>query len=290
MPSLWKSSSSTRRPSTGHQSIRGKISGPIPILSPTDDDFPIRNSGPGIASTTKDEELPIRDPGSGIASMTPLPEETDSELLHPQQDLEQEQEQEQQQQDQTTPPPDITAIATHISHADVAQSASPEAPSHPPPPPPSSSSPPLRVKTPPQRHSPPRISPQRISPRRNNPSSTLRYSTVSEAPTGLTGRSKDGAPQRKKSTLRAALGKLFGRRKKGSGSQGSSSTIGRMSGMITSTQHRSVSLTYLPKTFPSRQIALGDNSNLLAPRTPRLSTGPRPSARLPSPSPSTIER
>jgi hypothetical protein len=62
---------------------------------------------------------------------------------------------------------------------------------------------------------------------------------LSETPTGLTeetGYSKDGKPQRKKSTIRDALGKLFGRRKK-TPSQDSSLTQ-RISTLMGSAQHR----------------------------------------------------
>lgn len=236
MPSLWKSSPSTRRPATAHASIRGRISGPIPIASPIDDEFPMRNSGgSSLATAVKDEEFPIRNPGTNIASMTPLPEESVSDLVQQQQQQQQQEQQDPQEDDQQTLPPQASSVTIGASASrggdTPVQGDNPEPPSHPPPPPPSGS-PPARARTPPQR-----TSPQRTSPRRTNPSSTLRYSTVSEAPTGTTGRSRDGAPQRKKSTLRSALGKLFGRRKK----QGSSSTIGRMSGMITTSQHRSVS-------------------------------------------------
>lgn len=75
------------------------------------------------------------------------------------------------------------------------------------------------------------------SQRRTNASSNLRYSAVS-ASSEQTGASKD-RPQRKKSTLRGALGKLFGRKKKTS-SQGSTDSQ-RVSTYNASNQHKSVS-------------------------------------------------
>ena len=77
----------------------------------------------------------------------------------------------------------------------------------------------------------------------NPPTSTLRYSTVSESPSGPD-LGKDGAPQRKKSTLRSALGRLFGRGKKkrisGIQESGAASSGGRVSSSpMTPSQHRS---------------------------------------------------
>ncbi|KAL1851365.1 hypothetical protein VTK73DRAFT_9430 [Phialemonium thermophilum] len=238
MPSLWKSSSSAGRPKTGLQStIRGRISSPIPIV---DDEFPIRNPGTGLATTASDDEFPIRNPGSSIASTRPLPEGTVSQHL---QELEQQQQQQQQQNAQLRPLPDSSTSTESLGGAgsrigptqnhgyeQLNQALSPGPPSGT-----SGSS-----SSPAVRGSPPRPSPP--APR-TNPASTLRYSTVSEAPTGQTFQSKDGMPQRKKSTLRSALGKLFGRRKKvGSSrrSEGSSpGTSGRASEMLTAAQHRS---------------------------------------------------
>ncbi len=73
--------------------------------------------------------------------------------------------------------------------------------------------------------------------------STLRYSTVSETPTGQTNQSKDrGPPSRKKSTLRSTFSKLFGRKKKKTTSD--VSDMNRASAHISelerASQHRSV--------------------------------------------------
>jgi hypothetical protein len=242
MPALWKSTSSAGRPGPGqHSSIRGRISGPIPIPSAGDDDeFPIRTPGSGIAIPANDDEnfeFPIRKPGSGIATTYPLPEDglveqgpeghlQQAGQLHPPQSH--------------TGPPDVrnpenySEAAEHgntISDRELPSHAQPEVQSEG-----RSSSGHAAIRTPP-RASPP----QRRSPpvQRTAPPSALRYSTVSETPTAM---SKDVvSPKRKKSTLRTALGKLFGRKKKSRESQGSTPTSGRTSGMLSSTQHRSVS-------------------------------------------------
>jgi len=66
--------------------------------------------------------------------------------------------------------------------------------------------------------------------RRTNRSSALRYSTLSEA-------TDSGSPSRKKSALRMAIGKLFGRRNK----QGSRSTSDSEAQGSSSDRHHSVS-------------------------------------------------
>jgi hypothetical protein len=143
------------------------------------------------------------------------------------------------------------------SRTDLARETRPEPPSTPPPaaptqrPPsrpasrPASRSPPKQPSL--RKNSPPGASPTRVSPptrRAPNPVlSSIRYSVVSDAPSKHTAQSKD-SPQRKKSTLRSALGRLFGRgrKKNGSGSQDSGATSARESGPLASAQHRSVSI------------------------------------------------
>ena len=106
--------------------------------------------------------------------------------------------------------------------------------------------------------SPPKISPfrARTSPSvgrsTNPPLSTARYSAISDSPSGQTGHSRD-APQRKKSTLRSALGRLFGRgrKKNGSNSPDTAPASGRQSGFTTSSQHRSVSAVSFPRFLES---------------------------------------
>ncbi|KAB5580677.1 hypothetical protein GE09DRAFT_1213119 [Coniochaeta sp. 2T2.1] len=253
MPGLWKSTSPAGRPKTAGQqsSIRGRISGPIPIPSPGDDDeFPIRTPGSGIAIPANDDEnfeFPIRKPGSGIATTYPLPEEPP-----PPPEVQETQAHPEQQQLKPPAPPlhtgTPTAASVSGSHTDTTEKSSgnnpePPPPSQAPPEPPSDRSSsghraPARISqrsSPPQRRSPPG---QRTTA--PPPISALRYSTVSEAPTA---QSRDGggaSPKRKKSTLRTALGRLFGRKKKPRDSQGSSPTSGRVtSGMLSATQHRS---------------------------------------------------
>jgi hypothetical protein len=250
MPGIWKSSSNAGRPKpgqhNGQSSIRGRISGPIPIPSAGDDDeFPIRSPGSGIAiPASKDDEFPIRKPGSGIATTYPLveePQETHSQVqIH-----------------QLQPPPQsgISAISLSGSHTDDTQNSTSnqEAPSQMAPEPPLETRAPsghYATRTSPQRTSPQRTSPARTSPtvRRTNAVSTLRNSTASEAPTA---QSKEGMPKRKQSTLRTALGRLFGRKKKFLDNQGSSHASGRASGTLGSTQHRSVSCFLRQHECPS---------------------------------------
>jgi hypothetical protein len=241
MPGMWKATSNAGRPKPSQQSsIRGRISGPIPIPSPGDDEFPIRTPGSGIAVPANHDEnfeFPIRKPGSGIATTFPLPE------MAPEVQAEEDQRQQTERLHGPQPQASVPAASVSVKHSDITQhsttpnnlelplQAAPE-----PPPESRSSSGHGRSKSssrtsPPQRRSPP--------VQRTAPASALRYSTLSEAPTA---QSKDGAPpKRKKSTLRTALGRIFGRKKKSRESQGSTTTSGRTSGMLSSTQHRSVS-------------------------------------------------
>ncbi|KAK8114446.1 hypothetical protein PG999_006515 [Apiospora kogelbergensis] len=160
---LLKSPSSAGRPKPGQSNIRGKISGPIPIQNPAEDD-----------------EFPMRERGTGHA--TPLGSEAPNRLAPPQERG--------------------SIIDNQSTNGQV------------------------------------RVSPEERTPSRNQPgtsqasensgspaqqrttrSSTLRYSTVSNN----TDSDRD-TPQRKKSTLRSALSKLFGRKKKNSSNGGSLET------------------------------------------------------------------
>ncbi|KAI0013368.1 hypothetical protein F4779DRAFT_640739 [Xylariaceae sp. FL0662B] len=153
---IFKPAPNSPRPKTAHPSsgtsapsIRGKISGPIPM----DDEFPMRQPGTGIAHEGRPRPL------ESLAEDKPTslnPGNTSSEVTR---------------EDKTDSgvTPSGPSQASNVSN-----------------------------------------SPQRQ--RRTAHSSTLRYSTVSEG-TG-TGTDTD-RPQRKKSTIRSALGKLFGRKKKG---------------------------------------------------------------------------
>lgn len=267
MPTLFKSGSTAGRAKPGRKSIRGTISAPIPIPTSDDDEFPFRNQGSNKALATNDDEFPIRKPGAGMATPLPPGDEFGSSPEEPVgQSEERELAHENSNQGQgAAAVPVSTGSSTSTgasrgSQKDQSVDIRPEPPLTPPPAPPTgavtlvgrppsrsqSGSPPFRSST--RRTSPPRNSPPRISPparRATNPVlSTVRYSVVSESPSKQSSQSKD-APQRKKSTLRTALGRLFGRRKKQSS--------GSESGPLTSTQHQSVSpflqhIQGLPKT------------------------------------------
>jgi hypothetical protein len=92
----------------------------------------------------------------------------------------------------------------------------------------------------------------------------VRYSMISDAASKQTTQSKD-SPHRKKSTLRSALGRLFGRGKKkaaNGGSQDVPRDSGRESRPLASVQHRSVS-GYIPT---SRHIRTLTNTKHRTPR------------------------
>ncbi|KAK3984143.1 hypothetical protein QBC44DRAFT_375490 [Cladorrhinum sp. PSN332] len=237
MPSIFGKTGSGASPSrakTG-RSIRGTISGPIPIPSPDDDDeFPIRKPGSAKAPTFPDDEFPIRRPGTGIATPLPLAEgpsssSSDDQLEHPQE--KQQQQQPRDHEAERGSPIGSEKEQIQVTPTDLSRDAVPEQPSNPPPAPPSIASTPANPASRPtsrspqnqtstRRSSPQGVSPSRASPparRATNPAlSTLRYSTISDAPSKQTTQSRD-APQRKKSTLRSALGRLFGRGKKKNG-------------------------------------------------------------------------
>jgi len=227
---LFKGGPASPRPKTAHQSgIRGKsISGPIPITG-DDDDFPIRKPGTSYASTTKlpaePEEFPIRRPGSEYVSTTPLElkEEGGDYISHA------------EDRPPRTPEPG-TSGAADVS-AGVEQSKAPEPPTNPPPAPPVATSPSSGAGASSGTH--------RTSPghRRANPSSTLRFSQISGASTEGTGQSGKEKPQRKKSTLRGALSKLFGRKKKTESLMLGDNS--RSSGGVGAQLHRSVSFLRL---------------------------------------------
>ncbi|KLU87656.1 hypothetical protein MAPG_06651 [Magnaporthiopsis poae ATCC 64411] len=275
-------SSGQGRPRPAH-SIRGKISGPIPIPNPADDDdeFPIRNPGTNLAANNPEEEFPIRQRGAGIASPTPLEEQP---TRNEQRDS--------QRSEALAPPPaanssgsssrneDHGANGTAIPH-EPSSSTKPTqptaaAPSPAPIPPRAVVSMLPRITTPPPAPAPaPAVAPAtppaqrpaavRASPssgtgtspgrRRTNPSSTLRYSVVSNT----SGNTAENRPQRKKSTLRGAFSKLFGRKKKNKASiQSSGDDTDRTSSVVPSTQHRSdtSALERVNEAEPKRSASL----------------------------------
>ncbi|PKS06624.1 hypothetical protein jhhlp_007373 [Lomentospora prolificans] len=196
--SLWKSAAGPGRQKTG-QSIRGKISGPIPIPNPADDEFPMRTA------TTAPENI------EPVAQLPPPPT--------PPQTYQHSASTASLPQNQPPAPSGPSLELAHHNPADVNHS------------PPASS----RRGTsadPTSMADAARVSPQRST----NQSAQVRYSTFSASSQKTGNTSTKDVPQRKKSTLRGALSKLFGRKKK-TGSQASVEAEG--SG-ITSTQHRSV--------------------------------------------------
>ncbi|KAK0673233.1 hypothetical protein QBC41DRAFT_215380 [Cercophora samala] len=260
MPSIFGRSSSGApagaRAKTG-KSIRGAIiSAPIPIPSTVDDDeFPMRKPGSAKASTVTDDEFPIRRPGTGIASPLPLADEHS-----PSSDGKHERDHEKGSGDERDLPDEVVPVSSMLGGAVDKETGEiiPEAPSDPPPGPPSRLSTPAGAPaprtastTPPNRTSPRGSSPQGISPSRVSPPraspparratqpaiSTLRYSTISDAPSKNTTQST--VPQRKKSTLRSALGRLFGRGKKKQNVQDTSPTPIPEVEPVSSIQHRS---------------------------------------------------
>ncbi|KAK2004704.1 hypothetical protein LX36DRAFT_563960 [Colletotrichum falcatum] len=207
---LFKSPNQTSPPGAlPGQSIRGKISGPIPIPTPTDDEFPIRN------------------PGTGIATPLAAADMKEQQLLSPQ--------------------------AEHRAGSVVSVTQPEAAPA---PRADSVAAPARSVGS--RSTSPPPTATQGNSPqsqRRTNVSSNLRYSAVS-ASSEQTGESRD-RPQRKKSTLRGALGKLFGRKKK-TESQGSTGSQ-RISTYNASNQHKSQDISALSRVTeaePKRSVSL----------------------------------
>lgn len=203
---LWRSATGSGRQQMG-QSIRGRISNPIPIPNAGDEDFHPENPGPTAPKPhVPDDESPVSHHPSKPPRHYHNNTASSSTLPH-------------------------TALAAATSNAPETEDRKDRG---------SNNS--LPMSTVPAGSSGPsavsgsaRNSPQR----RTNQSSQIRYSaiTVSSQRTGDT--SSRDLPQRKKSTIRGALSKLFGRKKK-SKSQGSS--IPEQSSGTTSVQHRSVSL------------------------------------------------
>ncbi|KAK0389586.1 hypothetical protein NLU13_3161 [Sarocladium strictum] len=175
MKNHWKSASAAR-PSSGvvtnggarlskpsAQTVRGRISNPIPLGEPTEDD-----------------EFPMRQPGTGIASAAVEDRKDTTDASNSNQSGEDEK------------------VPTRAPAEEGEQQAPEETPAVLP-----------QDKAPEPRSSP--VQP-RQSEHRTNPSSTIRQSMIS-SDTGRTKSSK-GQHEKKKSGLRGALGKLFGRKKK----------------------------------------------------------------------------
>ncbi len=244
--------------------------------SVTEDDFPLRASGTNVSAP-----VPAAD-GPGPSPDEPE-EQQPEDLGHTSDQQDQEDQQthdrepspvrnpEREQQESVAMPfqapvagPASISGGSGASRTDLATDIRPEPPSTPPPAPPTGSNPSIgRAESRPASQSPPyRSSPRKSSPRKssplavsparveppvrratNPPLSNVRYSVVSDAPSKQTTQSK-GSPSRKKSSIRSALGRLFGRGKKKAGneSQGQGMASVRESRPLVSAQHRSVSI------------------------------------------------
>jgi hypothetical protein len=247
--------------------IRNPGSAKTSVAPDDDDDFPIREPGTGIAtplplthSPGPSHDEPAEQPGDsgdkeekGQQGQQSVGYESSSSSS-----TERQQEQGGTQISAPTGAP-VSSSGSGGSRTDLTRDVRPKPPSTPPITPqagavtpreqslsrPASRSPPNRIS--PEKRSPPSASPLKVSPqtrRATNPVVTpFRYSTVSDAPSNPTAQSRD-SPQRKKSTLRSALGRLFGRGRKRnvSGNQDAAPNSGRESGPLASAQHRSVSI------------------------------------------------
>ena len=209
------SATATDRQKMGRKSIRGRISNPIPIPNPGDEDFSSRNPGSSPPNPhVLDEgdpvaQRPSRSTGHHhhtATSSSSLPQTGPAPVLGD--------------------APDVAHSKNSGSNNSLPASGAPTGSSGP----------------------SPTSGLARDSPHRRtttNQSSQIRYSVVSTSSqrTGGGTSSKD-TPQRKKSPIRGALSKLFGRKKKAK-SQGS--TIPEHSSGTNSVQYRSVSRSSLPE-------------------------------------------
>ncbi|KAJ4414438.1 hypothetical protein N0V82_007945 [Gnomoniopsis sp. IMI 355080] len=198
-------SPTSARPKTGNQSVRGRISGPFPIPNPLEDDeFPIRNPGTSVASSTPLDSSDIHPPPT-VPPALPSPVAVSFAAPPP-------------------PPPPVSQTLTEsamMEMVDVPQipQTVPEHPGTPTTRPPGSTTG-LPSSGPSPESAVSNVSGTQSSAKlhRANPSSSARYSMISATSEagGSTG-SQNGPPQRKRSTLRSAIGRLL-RRKKRDGS------------------------------------------------------------------------
>lgn len=184
------------RPRTGNKSIRGQISGPIPIPDPMDDEFPMRDPGATRATPLDGDEIAVNDA------------KADTQAL----------EHDQRRQLANTPlanPP--RTEATGSVHDDIEAF--------------------LDTARPKSRSA----STRRESPKRvTKPARDQRASAMSSDTTQARG-GKEG-PQRKRSTFRSALSRLFGRKKKKNSFAETIDSSGRPTPAAASNEHhRSVS-------------------------------------------------
>lgn len=152
------------------------------------------------------------------------------------------------------PPAPIPAAAPDVAQEPVAPSTPPRVPQA------RTSQPPAGVpgNSPGNSNSNYSNNSNRANARRTNPPSTVRYSAISNN-SGTTGAlSSDSRPQRKLSTLRSALSKLFGRKKKkGTGPSSSAGDTDRTSSVMPS-NHRSDTwgLSRVNEAEPKRSASL----------------------------------
>lgn len=220
---LLRSATATDRQKMG-QSIRGRISNPIPIPNAGDEDF----SRTPVSSPPNPHVPDEGDPASQRPSRSPRHHHHTATSLS--------------SLPQTGPDP-VSGNASDVAHSKNSGSNNSLPVSAAPAPAPARSFGPS-----------PSSGFARDSPHRRtttNQSSQIRYSVVSASSQRTGGTGNRDSPQRKKSTIRGALSKLFGRKKKAK-SQGS--TIPEHSSGTTSVQYRSVSLWSLP-ICPYRMIA-----------------------------------
>ncbi|MBE3042306.1 hypothetical protein IMZ48_06945 [Candidatus Bathyarchaeota archaeon] len=215
---LWRSANATDGQKMG-QSVRGRISNPIPIPNAGDDQFSLENPG----SSPPKPHAP--DEGDTISQRPPRSPRHNHQTTISSSSF------------QHTGLGPVSGDASDVAHSkssgsnnSLSASAAPAATSGP---------------------SPTSGFTRDSPPRRTNPSSQIRYSVVTESSQRTGDTNNRDFPQRKKSTIRGALSKLFGRRKK-SKSQGSN--VPEHSSGTTSVQIRSVSLMS-PPVCPFRTIA-----------------------------------
>ncbi|POR32081.1 Uncharacterized protein TPAR_07729 [Tolypocladium paradoxum] len=178
------------RPRTGNRSIRGQISGPIPIPDPMDDEFPMRDPGAAMATPLDGHESRVNDDKADAHAM-----------VH----------------DQRPQPANISFANSSRTGATGSVPDDMEA---------------FLDTTPSGSRS---ASTRRESRKRvTKPARDLRESAISSGTAPLRG-GKEG-PQRKKSTFRSALSRLFGRRKKNSFAE-TSDTSGRPTYAAASNEH-----------------------------------------------------
>ncbi|KAK3902896.1 hypothetical protein C8A05DRAFT_43787 [Staphylotrichum tortipilum] len=261
--------------------------------SVTEDDFPLRASGTNVAAQlsgvdgpgpSPDEPLEQQPEDLGPSSDQQAPENQQAHDREPSPGMSPEFEQQEPVampfQAPVAAPASISG-GSGASRTDLATDIRPEPPSTPPPAPPNGSntsvgrpasrpasqSPPYRSsprRSSPRKSSPLAVSPSRVEPpvrRATNPAlSNVRYSVVSDAPSKQTTQSK-GSPSRKKSTLRSALGRLFGRGKKKAGTENQEPSMTSDPTALSRPNHRSpnpsASLTISEFDRPLRSHSIG---------------------------------